>query len=658
MRLFVRLRSYAFALVLLAGTYVVTLARPAAGDFFTTGQAADRLLSGYGFDRTGGPLRFNHPGGIVVAGGRLILADRNNNRVLVWKGVPVSADEPPEFALGQTSLWTNAAGDRLDQLNWPTAVATDGVRLLVADTYNDRVLVWRTPPSRAAQPADYAIATDVRWPWGLWTDGRRLAVSNTGDGRVLMWDRIPEADSAPDLRVKIAEFGTPRAVASDGVRFAVSDHNAKVGGRNAPGNFFWTAFPASAQPPYSFFMSAPATQVPAPPPGAGAAVSEHFHHMAFADDGRFLALGNRSLCIWGAFPSSATTPCATSVGGAPGSAGFALDAGDNSGFTVTGGRLFVSLNNGNRVVVFNSIPRSASELPAFAIGSPSISTNTLTTDAIVTNPVPLTDGARLWVTSDFDRRLHVWNALPSSDGQKPDASYALSFAPWASARVGAGLVLAGHDTVAIWNQPPGGAVADTVFTRKIGSVVLNDLRGVAWDGTYFYLASASAGRVWVWRGVPAATSEPVVTLAVEQPGRISSDGRFLAVPSLVGGAAVLIYDVATLTSSSSPKRIGSSAADGAGAVRLNLPGHALVQNGALFIADTPNNRVLAWRDAAAAASGALPDAVLGAPSLEPVKPAVSRTRLFWPGALAWDGARLWVGEFKFSNRIVRFSQEP
>lgn len=29
--------------------------------------------------------------------------------------------------------------------------------------------------------------------------------------------------------------------------------------------------------------------------------------------------------------------------------------------------------------------------------------------------------------------------------------------------------------------------------------------------------------------------------------------------------------------------------------------------------------------------------------------------LFLPGSLAWDGAHLWVGEFKFSTRILRFS---
>lgn len=621
--------------------------------FFSTFQPADLLLSGYGFGKTGGPLRFNHPGGVAVVGGNLVLADRNNNRVLIWSRTPVSTEIPPDLVLGQASMFDNSPGTGLDGLNWPTAVATDGTRLFVADTYNDRILVWRTMPRRSRQPADYAITSAVRWPWGIWTDGRRLAVSSTISGSVLLWNQIPQSDLPPDLQLRIPEFGTPRAIVSDGTRFAVSDHNARVAGTNGPGNFFWRNYPASAQQAYSFLITAAtaASTQPGPPPGGRAPQGEHFHQMLFAEDGRLLALGNRTLCVYREFPTSANTPCAVLVNG--------IDAGDNSGMALDDdGRLFVSLNNGNRVVVFDQIPESPGALPSFAIGSPSITTNTLVTDAIVTNPVPLTDGTRLWVSSDFDRTLHVWRTLPVVDGQKPDFTYRLGFAPWASARIGTGVALAGQETVAFWKNAPEGQPADVTLTRTIGSVSLSDLKGVAWDGTYFFLSSATAGRVWVWLGIPAATSEPIVTLQVERPGRISSDGRYLVVPSLVGGASVQIFDVRTLTSASTPWKVGT----GAAGVRVNLPEHALVQGGALFVADTPNNRVLIWRDVASAISGAVPTAVLGAESLQVPKPAIGVDRLFWPGALAWDGTNLWVGEFKFSNRLVRFrvssSQTP
>lgn len=37
------------------------------------------------------------------------------------------------------------------------------------------------------------------------------------------------------------------------------------------------------------------------------------------------------------------------------------------------------------------------------------------------------------------------------------------------------------------------------------------------------------------------------------------------------------------------------------------------------------------------------------------RPGLSRTKLFMPGSLAYSGRNLWVGEFEFSTRILRFS---
>lgn len=622
------------ALSLALGVLAAGAAAAERAASFSTGQAADLLLSGYGFNRTGGPLRFNHPGGVAVVSGRLVLADRNNNRVLVWAGVPRSGTEAPALVLGQDSFDTNAPGSGLDGLNWPTAVATDGTRLYVADAYNDRVLVWRTLPTRNRQPADFALTAGVSWPWGLWTDGRRLAVSATFASRVLVWNGVPEADRAADAEIRIAEFGTPRAVASDGVRLLVSDHNARVSGTNAPGTFFWNAFPTGPQAADTFVRS----------PGGGSQ-GEHAHDATFLSDGRLLALFNRSLCVWSSFPRSASEPCALTLGGGSSSV---LDAGDNSGLAVHEGRLLVSLNNGNRVVVYDSLPAASGQLPDFALGSPDVLTNTLVTDHIVTNPVPLTDGQRLYVSSDYDRKLHVWRSLPTRDGQPPDHTYALDFAPWANARVGEGVALAGQGVVALWSRAPEGQAADTVFRGTIGSTSLGDLRGVAWDGTYFYLASYDRNRVWAWRGVPGPSSAPVAEITLEQPGRLSSDGRTLAVSHGGPASGVKLYDVGRLSSGGAPATVGAT-------LRINLPQGVLLAEGALFVPDTNGNRVLVWRDAADAAAGLTPDAVLGARDLEPKKPAIGVDTLFWPGAVAFDGRFLWVGEFKFSNRILRFT---
>ncbi len=88
---------------------------------------------------------------------------------------------------------------------------------------------------------------------------------------------------------------------------------------------------------------------------------------------------------------------------------------------------------------------------------------------------------------------------------------------------------------------------------------------------------------------------------------------------------------------------------------MNLPAHAIVANGQLFVADTVNNRVLVWSSLDAAQARQTPSVVLGESNLQETSPQIGKNKLFWPAALSFDGTYLWVGEFKFSNRLLRFS---
>ena len=130
--------------------------QPSVG-WFTTGQRADLMVSGAGFNNTGGPLQFNHPSGIASDGERFLLCDRFNNRVLVWASPPDRWDAPPALVLGQPDFTSNDPGTTKSSLNWPGNVSTARGVVAVADTDNDRILVWRRPPASNAQAADVAI---------------------------------------------------------------------------------------------------------------------------------------------------------------------------------------------------------------------------------------------------------------------------------------------------------------------------------------------------------------------------------------------------------------------------------------------------------------------------------------------------------------------
>lgn len=630
--------------------YKSTTAKPTAG-WFKTGQDADLLLSGIDFNNAGGPLLFNHPGTVATDGTHLLLADRNNNRVLIWNSLP-AGNTPPDLVLGQKDFTSNNPGIGLEQMNWPVSVSAAGGKVAVTDTYNNRLLIWNSFPTNNGQPADLVINTasttlnvekkrSILWPWGVWTDGKKLAITSTQNGLVLLWNDFPTRHDQPaDIYLSgRGNMGTPRTITSDGHHLIVGDHNAKVatqypasfGGISGQGNFFWKNWPTNDDTPYHFFMSDPYD-----PQGA-------WMQGDFTPDGQLMLLGVK-LHFWNSFPENDQDQPDLSLGPFVG--------GDGSGAAVADERLYLSLSNDNKIVEFDTIPSSTSAQPDFAVGSPDITVNTLKTNFIMSNPVPATDGKSLLVSSDFDRKLYVYKNLPDESGAYPDFVYSLPAAPWDNALFGNTLALAGKQTIYIWKHLPlNGEKPDLIWQNSIGSVSFQELRGVALDEKYFYLSDGPANKIYVWEGLPSKNSNPKFILTADQPGRLSSDGTYLAEAATLsgaGGGSVRLYRLAGLSSQSQPVVLG-------GFGKFNLPQGALVSQGHLFIGDTGFNRVLIWKSIEEAISGEEADVILGAESLTDTNPEIGRNKLFWPATMAFDGSYLWVGEFKFSERLLRFS---
>lgn len=168
------------------------------------------------------------PTGVIVAEGKLFVADAWHHRILVWDRVPDTSDTPPDWCLGQPAL---AAVDRnrggaaaANSLAWPYGLAVVAGRLHVADTGNRRVLIWEGIPSRD-EPAAIVLgqpdmhATDenrggppgpasFRWPHAIAGDERLLFVADAGDHRVLGWRGRPAADRPADLVLGQPDFTT------------------------------------------------------------------------------------------------------------------------------------------------------------------------------------------------------------------------------------------------------------------------------------------------------------------------------------------------------------------------------------------------------------------------------------------------------------------
>lgn len=213
---------------------------------YTTGQGA-RLIIGQATFTDQYPGATNRligaAGGVAFANNILFVADSSrftgatpqNRRVLIYRdvstkfpaptdaiGVDVSRcavctgrDDFPGVAdtvLGQKDF--NATDVAISQtgMRLPTAVASNGQILAVADTENNRVLIWNSIPSSIAAPADIVLgqekfdsiqqpivvtASSFRGPQGVWIQNNRLYVADTQNHRVLIWRTIPTRNNQP-----------------------------------------------------------------------------------------------------------------------------------------------------------------------------------------------------------------------------------------------------------------------------------------------------------------------------------------------------------------------------------------------------------------------------------------------------------------------------
>ncbi|NTU79451.1 MAG: hypothetical protein HGA45_08620 [Chloroflexales bacterium] len=194
-------------------------------------------------------------------GGPLVVADTGNHRVLIWRELPEEDGTPPDLVLGQPGFASDARnrGGPVSARSMfvPTGVLVWRGRLLVADAWNHRVLIWRELPRASDVPADLALgqaslgagelnrggrprADTLYWPYGLATDGQRLYVADSNNRRVLVWSALPDEPGRPaDLVLGQADFaggeenagGAPTAasmrwphgLASDGRRLLLAD---------------------------------------------------------------------------------------------------------------------------------------------------------------------------------------------------------------------------------------------------------------------------------------------------------------------------------------------------------------------------------------------------------------------------------------------------
>ena len=188
------------------------------------------------------------PAGLAGDDNFLVVADRDNNRLLRYNGAPSGLHVAADGVLGQVDFASTASACGQGNVSNPVAVTLQGNLLLAAEVGGNRVLGWQLPGAQAAslvlgQP-DFSTCTSqstanssgTTAPNGVWSNGSRLLVADTGHHRVLFWNTFPTtpgqaADGAlgqANLQSSSAAadangLDTPAAVTSDGTQVWVAD---------------------------------------------------------------------------------------------------------------------------------------------------------------------------------------------------------------------------------------------------------------------------------------------------------------------------------------------------------------------------------------------------------------------------------------------------
>ncbi len=197
-----------------------------------------------------GADQMNQPVSVASDGTRLFVAEWGNNRIVIFNQIPESNGAAADVVIGQAGFSSSEFGTGADRLRRPNSVSTDGTRLFITDTLNNRVLIYNQIPTQNGASADWVVgqsnfengdalptaADTLSSPMSATTDGQRLIVSDLGNNRILIYNQIPtENGASADVVIGQADFAFsgagntattlnfPRYAYSDGQRLIVVD---------------------------------------------------------------------------------------------------------------------------------------------------------------------------------------------------------------------------------------------------------------------------------------------------------------------------------------------------------------------------------------------------------------------------------------------------
>jgi len=220
----------------------------------TNGVAADVVIGQTDFiTATSGTsaTKLKYPAGIYSDGTKLFISDGSNHRILIYNTIPTTNGVAADVVIGQTDFITATSGTSATKLKYPAEIHSDGTKLFISDSTNNRLLIYNTIPTTNGASADVVIgqtdfvtatsgtsSTKMNYPYGIHFDGTELFIADYNNHRILIYNTIPTTNGASaDVVIGQTDFlistsGTssskmnyPAGIYSDGTKLFISDSN-------------------------------------------------------------------------------------------------------------------------------------------------------------------------------------------------------------------------------------------------------------------------------------------------------------------------------------------------------------------------------------------------------------------------------------------------
>jgi hypothetical protein len=573
------------------------------------------------------------PRAVAVSGGKLFVADRTNNRVLIWNTIPTVNNQAADVVLGQpnmTSGTANNGGVTAHSLYNPNGVAVINGKLYVADYNNNRVLIWNTIPTTNQVDADIVLgqpdmtsnavnnggisAHSLRGPSNTFGTADKLVITDSANNRVLIFNTIPTANQA-DADVAVGQPNMTSATADNGGISATS--------LNTP----WDADIIDGKLYIAEMFSSRVLGFNTVPTSTGAAADFVLGQDSFARNNYSFGGNNRF------------------------AGGFRADIQD--------GKMVATDTNNHRVLLWNSVPTPSDSInPDVILGQPDLSTLTAnnggTSASSLYYPTGATVcGSKLLVADYYNQRVLIWNTIPATNQTAAD-------------------IVLGQPNMTSATTNNGGISAHSLYYP----------RHVACTGTKLAVVDMANNRVLVWNEFPTTNQEdadvvigqPNMTSntannggisahTVKTPVSVSFIGSKLAVVDYENNRILLFNTVPAVNGADADVVLGqpnmssnTSNNGGLSATSLSFPADVYSDGTRVFAVDKDNHRILGWSEFPTS-NGQAANFVIGQASFTSTQRDITAETLLDPTSVSIYNSNVYAGDGG-NSRILIYQTGP